>query len=145
MGRSVVNFGLECMNENFIIFYVHSDRTNLQAACLVKTPFNYLLYCRYHEAVLLPSPILSYKVFWMTGWDDGVNLQHALTKARRYLYIKKSRAVKTKPWWTRNHHERWIFDWRRKSLWTPNNHEETKIQINNLCNWFPWNIPLYEF
>ena len=144
MGRSVVNFGLECIDENFFIFYVHSDRTNLQAACLVKTPFNYLLYCRYHEAVLLPSPILSYKVFWMIGWDDGVNLQQVETKARRYLYIKNlepSRPSRGENVTTTND-ELWM---KTQEFMNSEQLRWNEDTINNLCNWFPWNIPLYEF
>ena len=34
-GRSAVDFGLECTSKNFM-YYVHSLRTNLQAASLVK-------------------------------------------------------------------------------------------------------------
>ena len=66
MGRSVVNFGLQFIDENFFIFYVHSDRTNLQAACLVKTSYLITYYIvDTTRRFFLPSPILSHKV---VGW-----------------------------------------------------------------------------
>ena len=85
-GRSAVDFGLECTSKNFM-YYVHSLRTNLQAACLVRTllfHFNNVLYCRYQEAALLPTTFLLQYCTWRS-WYEDVNLQLLNElKARRY-------------------------------------------------------------
>ena len=58
-GRSAVDFGLECTSKNFM-YYVHSLRTNLQAACLVQTLyFTLIMYCIVDTKRLLFCLLLS--------------------------------------------------------------------------------------